>query len=692
MNECLSEDDEGEGSATPPKKRLKTRTGKSYAQKFREEWMRDSSFKQWLEAPKHPNTEPSCKVCSKELTCSKTALQRHGESAHHKQAYANASQQASIFSSLKKQDSENVYKETTIAQVAAFIAEHNLALRLAPFLLDLIKSRCPKSNQETNCLKRMEMGATKCTNVIRQGIGLHYVKELIDILRCKRFSIIPDETTDVSSEKQLAICVMYVDETDLSAVTRFLDIVEVDNSGAHGLYQAIRRVFEEKFIPLSNIIGYSSDTCNVMFGGNLSVSTLLKKDYPHVTAVKCSCHLIHLCAFYACLKLSITLEDLCRNIYSHFSRSSLRQKDFEQFQEFVQAQPHKMLKLSQTRWLSLESCVNRILEQWEALRLYFIAFVADGKDPSYTIESILNALNNKFVLAQLEFLSAQLRRLNEFNTMFQSSEPLLHHLRGEVTKLLRDTLSDFISIDVVRNKDPFTIDVDDMNIRLPLDKVYMGILATNTLFELRDDMNSVLKVKRACVEFLVELVRQIRSRFDMKDPIFKLVEFLIPSNAVKCVPPSLNELFKHLPYLADLADMTSADLEWRKQALEEPEEMADTSAAQFWQKRLNVKTVNGTPKYPNLRKVVACVMSLPTSNASVERVFSLLKLIKTNSRNALKRETLVGLMHANSGMKANDVQAHQLQLSAEFIKTIKSVKSNATDTEASELIRQGFNF
>ena len=161
----------------------------------------------------------------------------------------------------------------------------------------------------------------------------------------------------------------------------------------------------------------------------------------------------------------------------------------------------------------------------------------------------------------------------------------------------------------------------------------------------------------------------------MKDPIFKLVEFLIPSNAVKCVPPSLNELFKHLPYLADIADMTSADLEWKKQALEEPEEMADTSAAQFWQKRLNVKTVNGTPKYPNLRKVVACVMSLPTSNASVERVFSLLKLIKTNSRNALKRETLVGLMHANSGMKANDVQAHQLQLSTEFIKTIKSVKS-----------------
>ena len=135
-----------------------------------------------------------------------------------------------------------------------------------------------------------------------------------------------------------------------------------------------------------------------MFGGNLSDSTLPKKYLPHVAAIKCSCHMIYLCASHGCLKLSITVEDLCRNIYSQFSRSTLRQKDFTQFQEFVQAQPHKMLNLSQTRWMSLESCVTRI-------RLYFIVFVADGKDPSYTTESILKGLSNKFLLAQLELHS-----------------------------------------------------------------------------------------------------------------------------------------------------------------------------------------------------------------------------------------------------------------------------------------------
>lgn len=63
-----------------------------------------------------------------------------------------------------------------------------------------------------------------------------------------------------------------------------------------------------------------------------------------------------------------------------------------------------------------------------------------------------------------------------------------------------------------------------MQIRLPSDKVYMAILATNALFEVKDYPNSVLKVKKVFLEFLVELVRQKRSRFGMKDPVLKLVE------------------------------------------------------------------------------------------------------------------------------------------------------------------------
>jgi hypothetical protein len=95
---------------------------------------------------------------------------------------------------------------------------------------------------------------------LRQGLGLYFSKHLVEILRKTYFSIIPDETTDVSTEKQLGICVSYFDEKSVRSVTRFFDMVEVENCTATGLYKVIKGSFEEKKIPIKNIIGYSSDT------------------------------------------------------------------------------------------------------------------------------------------------------------------------------------------------------------------------------------------------------------------------------------------------------------------------------------------------------------------------------------------------------------------------------------------------
>jgi hypothetical protein len=57
-------------------------------------------------------------------------------------------------------------------------------------------------------------------------------------------------------------------------------------------------------------------------------------------------------------------------MFNYFSHSAKRQHDFKEFQNFVDAEPHKMLRPCQARWLSLQAVVNRILEQWVPLTLY----------------------------------------------------------------------------------------------------------------------------------------------------------------------------------------------------------------------------------------------------------------------------------------------------------------------------------
>ena len=81
-------------------------------------------------------------------------------------------------------------------------------------------------------------------------------------------------------------------------------------------------------------------------------------------------------------------------------------------------------------------------------------------------------------------------------------------------------------------------------------------------------------------------------------------------------------------------------------------------------------------------------MSLPSSNAAVERLLSLLKLVKSTTRNSLKRESLVGLIHTKEGLNVHSISAQDLMVNRELSFLLKKVQSYATDTHANELIMQ----
>ena len=166
----------------------------------------------------------------------------------------------------QKQSQRNIYKEASEVQIAAFLAEHNLPFTLARPLVHLIQSRAPKNSGEQAALQQLKMSDTKCSNTVRQGLGLYFAKELVTILRERQFCIIPDETTDVATENQFGIVVRYFDNKKMDIITCFFDLIYVQSSTAAGLYGAIKESLLERSIPLCYEIGHSSDTTNVMFG------------------------------------------------------------------------------------------------------------------------------------------------------------------------------------------------------------------------------------------------------------------------------------------------------------------------------------------------------------------------------------------------------------------------------------------
>lgn len=68
--------------------------------------------------------------------------------------------------------------------------------------------------------------------------------------------------------------------------------------------------------------------------------------------------------------------------YAWFSHRTLRQQNYKQLNETINVgeAPLKILQLSDTRWLAVSACLNRVLDQYEELRLHFQ--LAKDKDRS----------------------------------------------------------------------------------------------------------------------------------------------------------------------------------------------------------------------------------------------------------------------------------------------------------------------
>jgi len=92
-----------------------------------------------------------------------------------------------------------------------------------------------------------------------------------------------------------------------------------------------------------------------------------------------------------------------------------RQSHFKEFQVFLDSKPHKLLQPTQTRWLSLHQVVKRVLEQYEALILYFQVERFDGISAASEIyENLMNPVNKLY----LEYLEYILPIFNDLNFEF----------------------------------------------------------------------------------------------------------------------------------------------------------------------------------------------------------------------------------------------------------------------------------
>lgn len=116
-------------------------------------------------------------------------------------------------------------------KMTMFLHEHNLPFLLMDHLPKLIVSVCPDSK----IAKGIICCRTKATSLTKECIAKEQISEISEKLRLNVFSIIIDETTDISTEKSLAIVARFYDSGECK--DRFLGLIKVKSCSADDIFK-----------------------------------------------------------------------------------------------------------------------------------------------------------------------------------------------------------------------------------------------------------------------------------------------------------------------------------------------------------------------------------------------------------------------------------------------------------------------
>ena len=524
--------------------------------------------------------------------------------------------------------------------MAQFIALHNLPFQAADHLTDLVPSMFPDSKIAADFSSKH----TKTKSIICDALDPYFKKPVLDLLKSGYFNLMCDESNEKGDQcKLLTILVRFFDSSKDFVVTRHLETVGITDFTAEGIFLALKDVLEQYCIPLTNVMSFTSDTCNVMKGARGGVIAKLRSVQPKILDVHCICHLVNLCVKSAVKSLPLKIDDLLVDVYYHFRNSVNRMTSLHQFAEFCCVEYKCVLKHCETRWLSLRRAISRTLDMWDPLLSYFTSH--EEVDKPGKVKTIFTLMNKPSTKLWLCFLSSTLAVFDKFNILFQiSSTSTIHKLYGESVRLLSTVLGFFIKPDVIRkHSDDLTkLKFHDTSTHLSDDEVFIGDSATALSIHLSDNEGEVLnEFYKGVIQFYERFVQKQLQKFNFKSQLLHILSFLDPANTLDIKQCTFDQIEDILPICFD---KTAVKLEHREFVVDCGVDCSENNAVQFWLNVYNMKSPMGVYKYRNLATIALTLLSIPASNADCERVFSHVRRIKTDFRSSLSTETISSLI------------------------------------------------
>ena len=386
-----------------------------------------------------------------------------------------------------------------------------------------------------------------------------------------------------------------------------------------------------------------------------NLKTLLQNNT--LIGVGCPAHILNNCVHHGADTIDVDLENIMFKIYQYFHIYTVRTENLKQYCDFVDIEYRRMLSHSKTRWLSLFPGIERMIQMFPALKAFFLS---QEKPPIVIKKFFENDFSEIYLWHMHSFMSV-------FHTHIQAMEKENNSIM-EVKKILNSV---------------HTILLERKS------KSFMSLKVKGLLAEKRRDglgkgcdqfCADVQGLYSACLEYLEKWMTPMEefSTFMWMDlsepPDWNDVEACIKYLGEKGVPIDDVKCFDQVTNLKKFTERCNSD-----------EEFIGLQVHQKWTKYF--EKAKSIACYSELLKIAQFVFALPSHNANVERVFSLMQSQWTKERNQLSVASLKGILFVKYNLKeysCKDFHAYMLSNRKLLGKISSTAKYGWVDKEDEE--------
>lgn len=641
---------------------------KKYSQKFRKEWLKMKEFSSWLCEVPGDSTKAHCKFCRCDILAKLSLISKHRETKKHKSAVP--CQMAPLKSFFVPKCDETAKVE---ASLALHICCHS-SFNSCDHLVDL----CKNAIKDSAVTSKIKMHRTKCTAIVKNVLSIHFEQDLITDIGDNKFSLLLDESTDVTVSKLLGIVIIYYSRKHKKVIHTFLSLITLENCDANGIVNALKEELSRLKLNIKKLIAIGTDNASVMVGVNNGIYAKLKMDVPGLILIRCVCHSLQLAVSHASKEaLPRCLEFLVAETYKWFAHSSSRQASYKQLYETINENraPLKILNNCATRWLSIEPAIGRVLNQWLELKTHF--GIARLSEKCYTAEILYDMYKDEKNLLYILALHPVLVQVQQVNKAFESNITDKTKLFEDLTRLIK-SIARILMLQSSR-VDPILSNIEgsldpEPNLGYRFEKKVMELNTENIIS--KDDVKNIRKRSQ---QFLLHLFQQLKQRLPENITLLKHMSCFSVQNTLKHIKDSVSPIL-HVMLTTD-EEIAAAELQYNSIHLNQWINITKTET--FWAEVNEYEDASGSNPFKEITECALNLLVLPNSNAEVERVFSSMNIVKNKLKNRMQLPLLNAILKVKYGLKRHGKCCQNYDIPVPVINLIGNMATYSHQEESS---------